>query len=301
VPGVALPALPIAALEIRQEEASPSRRAVETLLVAPNPRIAAGDAHYGRRHDGHSGARADPREISRAIVEYEAAGEERANAEARWKLARALYFRATYTGLDHAARRAVLERAKAVSEEALAILAERARARGRGELARLSPREKAKALHDDPDAAPSFFWASVAWGEWALATGKVQAARTGAATRIRDDAETVIALDPDFEEGGGHRILGRLHHQAPRIPLLTGWVSRSEGLRNLRAAVRAYPRNFVNRLFLAEALADGEPAERGEAIRIARALVAEKPSPEHLVEEWKIQDDARRNLRTWGG
>lgn len=216
-------------------------------------------------------------------------------------MARALYFRATYTGLGDAGRRSVLERARAVSDEALAILADRAHARGRGELSKLSPQEKARALHDDPDAAPSFFWASVAWGEWALATGKVQAARTGAATRIRDDAQTVIELDPDFEEGGGYRILGRLHHQAPRIPLLTGWVSRSEGLQNLRASVRAYPRNFINRLFLAEALADGGAADRSEAIRIVRSLVAEKPSPEHLVEERKIQEDARRDLRTWGG
>ena len=269
------------------------------LLIAPNRRITEGDDHYRRRHDGRSGARADPGPISRAIAAYEAAAEERSNAEARWKLARALYFRAAYTGLDAPGHLAMLERARRVGDESLAILAERAEARGRRALLSQTTAEIAQALHDDADAAPAFFWCAVGWGEWALAVGKVKAARTGAATRIRDYAAAVVALDPDFEEGGGHRILGRLHHQAPRIPLVTGWVSRSEALRHLRAAARSYPRNFVNRLFLAELLADGGPADRAEAVRIARELLREAPSPGHLVEESKIQEDARHDLAVW--
>lgn len=269
------------------------------LLIAPNRRIVEGDDHYRRRHDGRSGARADPGPISRAIAAYEAAAEERSNAEARWKLARALYFRAAYTGLDAPGRVAMLERARRVGDESLAILAERAEARGKPALLSQTTAEIVQALHDDADAAPAFFWCAVGWGEWALAVGKVKAARTGAATRIRNYAAAVVALDPDFEEGGGQRILGRLHHQAPRIPLVTGWVSRSEALRHLRAAARSYPRNFVNRLFLAELLADGGPADRAEAVRIARELLREAPSPGHLVEESKIQEDARRDLAVW--
>jgi len=129
--------------------------------------------------------------------------------------------------------------------------------------------------------------------------GKWKAARAGAAEKIRDDAAAVVALDPEFEEGGGYRILGRLHAQAPRIPFLTGWVSREEALLNLRLAAKVNARNFVNRHFLSEALAEGSRAERAEAVRIARALVADAPSPTHLVEELKIQEDARRNLAKW--
>jgi len=269
------------------------------LLVAPNPDVAAADEHYGARHGGHVAGRADRERIARAIAGYRTAAREKSNAEARWKLARALYFQATYTGLEGPERTAGLEDARRVSEEALAILAERAEGRGAPGLARMPPQGKARALRADPDAGPAFFWAAVAWGEWALAVGKLKAARTGAAGRLRDYAETVIAIDPDLEEGGGHRILGRLHHQAPRIPLVTGWVSRAEGLRHLRRAVDAHPRNFVNRLFLAEALADGSTAERAEAIRMARALAAESPSADYLVEELRIQRAARRNLAAW--
>ena len=151
----------------------------------------------------------------------------------------------------------------------------------------------------DPDALPTFFWTAVSWGQWALVSGKLKAVRTGAAEKIRDDAATVIAIDPDFEEGGGYRILGRLHHQAPKIPFLTSWVSREKALENLRRAVSINDRNFVNRHFLAEALADGGPSERAEAIQIEQTLTADFPSPGHLIEDLAIQEEARRNLAKW--
>ena len=127
----------------------------------------------------------------------------------------------------------------------------------------------------------------------------MQAARTGAAEKVRDDASIVIALDPEFEEGGGYRILGRLHHQAPKIPFLTFWVSREKALENLRRAVAVNEHNFVNRHFLAEALADGGPAERAEGVRIEETLAADAPSPGHLVEDLSIQEEAKRNLAKW--
>jgi protein involved in temperature-dependent protein secretion len=109
----------------------------------------------------------------------------------------------------------------------------------------------------------------------------------------------VIALDPAFEEAGGYRVLGRLHQRAPRIPYITGWISRAEGLRNLRLAVRTAPKNFVNRHFLAEALAAGGSSARAEAIQIETELVADTPSPAHLVEDLAIQDEAKKNLLAW--
>ena len=157
----------------------------------------------------------------------------------------------------------------------------------------------ASALSGDSDAAPSYFWAAVAWGKFALAVGKLEAARAGAAQKVRDYALSVAAIDPAFEEGGGYRLLGRLHDQAPWIPFLTGWVSRRTAVKNLRLAVAVNARNFVNRHFLAEALARGGPAARAEATVIEEGLLAEVASPAHLVEELAIQDEARRNLATW--
>jgi hypothetical protein len=263
-----------------------------------NPYVVAGDRAYSRRQDGRVGAVASPRLIAEAIAAYQTAAEAPDNLEARWKLLRALYFKGVYTGLDEESRRAVFAKGRLVSDDAIGILARRA-GRSGPELAGLDPAARAVALAGQREAAATLFWSAVDWGQWALTVGKLQAVNAGAAERIRDDSMTVIALDPQFEEGGGYRVLGRLHDQAPQIPFLTGWVSREEALRNLRLAYSVGRANFVNRHFLAEALARGGPEERAEAVRMEEGLVADFPSPGHLVEDLAIQEQARANLADW--
>lgn len=252
-----------------------------SLATASTPLLAAADAAWVRRDEGRAGARASSLRISEAVSAYETAAASAESIEARWKLARALFFEAKFTGVGREAQRARFEKARDAGEEALAIL------------------KRKGSVREDPDAAPAYFWAAVAWGEWAQVVPRVKAARAGAATKIRDYAAEVIAIDPKFEEGGGYRILGRLHDRAPRIPFVTGWVSRAEALRNLRLAVEVAPHNFVNRQFLAEALASGNRSEREEAVRIEKAIVADSPTPSHLVEDVAIQEDARERLLAW--
>ncbi len=264
-----------------------------------NPYVVLGDEAYSRRQDGRFGPVANPRKISDAIVQYQTAAEAPDNLEARWKLLRALYFKGVYTGLDPGSRKAVFEQARRVADNALVILARRAGRRDPAELVKLSPPLRAEALSKEPDAAAVFFWGAACRGQWALSIGKLEAAREGAAERIRDDAATVIELDPKLEDGGGYRVLGRLHDQAPDIPFLTGWVSKDEAVRYLRLAVAAYPRNFSNRHFLAEALFHVGGDAKAEAIRIEEAVVADAPSPQHLVEDVTTQEQARTNLTEW--
>jgi tetratricopeptide (TPR) repeat protein len=270
----------------------------DLLLVAPDPVIAAADLAWSRRDEGRVGARASSKRINDAIAGYEKAAESPSNVEARWKLARALFFRAKYTGLGADAQRAAFVKARDAGEEAIALLRQAPEARALSSDA--PPRRVAEALSREPAAAPTYFWTAVAWGEWGLLASRYQATKAGAATKVRDYAATVIALDPVFEEGGGYRILGRLHHRAPRVPYVTGWVSRAEAVRNLRLAVKVAPRNLVNRHFLAEALADRRAAGKAEAIRIEKEIVADAPSPGHVVEDTSIQAEAKKNLTAWG-
>ena len=268
-------------------------------VPSQNPLITEGDVHYARRQDGRVGAQANPREIALAVSSYDRAAQAPDSAEARWKLARALYFQGAYTGQDADGQAAIYEKARLAGDEAIHILERRAKNRQAPAFEGRAPSDIAAAVLSDRDASPTFFWAAVAWGQWALTSGKLKAARTGAAEKIRDDASVVIALDPDFEEGGGYRILGRLHHQAPKVPFLTSWVSRDKALENLRRAVAVNDHNFVNRHFLAEALADGGPAERAEAIQIEQKLAADAPSPGHLIEDLSTQEEAKKNLVKW--
>lgn len=264
-----------------------------------NPFLRDGDSHYGRRQEKRVGATADRTEIAAAVRAYDTAAQAADNLEARWKLARALVFEGMYTEMEPSARQAVFEKARRISEDGVSILERRARRTGVNEFINLSPAEIAGAVRKDHDASPTFYWAAVSWGQWALARGKEEATRLGAADRIRTYAMVLIELDPEFEDGGGYRVLGRLHDRAPRMQSETEWVSREEALRNLRLAARADSANFANRLYLAEALGSGSAADRAEAVRIAESLVSDAPSPTRIVEDLRLQKEAADDLRLW--
>jgi hypothetical protein len=267
------------------------------ISYSTNPLITEADRLYARRQEGRNGSRASTGPIAQAIAGYEKAAEAPDQVEARWKLVRALYFKGVYTGMDEDSRLAVFQKARRVAEEAIGILEKGLR--GVQGVLNYGPELLAGRLKDRSDAAPTYFWAAVAWGEWALAKGKLEAAKSGAAEKIRDYSLTVIGIDPEFEEGGGYRILGRLNDQAPWIPFITGWVSEAEAIKALRLAMQVNGRNFINRHFLAEALSKGNAKDKAEAIALEEGLVVDTPSPQHLVEELKIQDDARANLSAW--
>ncbi len=218
----------------------------------------------------------------------------------RWRLMRAFYFKGEYAAVDVAEKRAIFEEGKVAGEEALALIRKEAAVRMGKPLESASPVELVPFIKGRPDVVAAFYWASVDWGKWAIVFGKTAAVRKGAAAKIRDYATAVILLDPQFEGGGGYRVLGRLHHQTPSVPFLTGWASRGEALRNLRLAVRTLPGDFINRLYLAEAMWDYEAARRDEAKKALEALIAGTPSPNLPVEDRKTQEVARADLAAWG-
>ncbi len=263
--------------------------------------LAAFDAAWSRRAEGAAGGAA----AGKAAAQLVAAGRSAVEASpgslaARWRLMRSLYFQGEHATTGNAAKRGVFEEGKRLGEETLELIRKEAGTSAGKDLSEATPVELVPYVKGKPDVVPCFLWASVNWGKWALVFGKSAAARQGAAAEIRDYATAVVRLDPSFDEGGGYRVLGRLHHQTPSIPFITGWASRTEALKNLRLAVEIAPRNFVNRLYLAEAIWDYEKERRPEARRMLEALVADVPSAALPVEDARAQEDARALLAAWG-
>jgi hypothetical protein len=207
---------------------------------------------------------------------------------ARWRLLRALYFRATFCGAPREPARAIREEAKLQAEEGVRML-ERSLGQPRGAA-------RVQALRGREETVSLYFWSAVSWGEWAQDRSAFTAARSGAAGRIRDLAQTVMDLDPAFESGGGYRILGRLHAVAPDIVFITGWVSRTKGIELLERSLAQDPANSISRLFLAEALLDHAPRRREEAARLLRACAEAAPRPEYPVEDAHFAAAARARL-----
>lgn len=262
--------------------------------------LADADLEWTRRAEGAPGPKAQAGPIDAAIAECRKALAEKPDSlEARWRLMRAFYFKGEYTTSNSEEQKKIFDDGKKVGEEALALVRKEAGAAAKKPMTSASPVEIAPVLKGRADVLACFYWAAVDWGKWALVFGKTAAVKQGAAAKIRDYAAAVIAMDSAFEGGGGYRVLGRLHHQTPAIPFFTGWASRDEALKNLRLAVKASPTDFINRLYLAEAMWDYEKAKRPEARKMLEALTAETPSPDLLVEDRKTQEEARALLAKW--
>lgn len=229
--------------------------AVAAIVARPDEMpafVAQGDMHYARRAEGARGGTADPREVDLAIQAYrralDAAPRDLAVLS---RLLRAVNFRGTFCGADVRTRQKIFEEGRNLGQAAVDRLEATVRERPGA--------ERIATLRAVPAAAAVYYWTGACWGQWALARGKLAAARSGVAVRVRDLAETTVALDPALEEGGGYRVLGRLHEQSPRIPFLTGWVSKTKAVEYLRKSYALGPRNPVTWFFLAEALLDHEP------------------------------------------
>ena len=251
--------------------------------------VALGDAHYGRRAEGAVGDRAQPGQVDQALASYRSAllADPGSNL-ARARLVRAVFFRTSFCNAPNDARRRLLREARDVAEEGLR--------RVDLDLGERKGAARLDALRRVDDAAALHFWAAVAWGQWGLASGKLAAVRQGVARRVRDLGQTVVDLDPAYEQGGGYRILGRLHDQCPRIPFLTGWVSHDRSLQYLRQALALDPASTVDQVFLAEAILEHDGARRAEALRLLEACARAVPRPGLVVEDAFYIDRARKLL-----
>lgn len=273
------------------------------LTAAPAlAQVAEGDRHWAARAEGSSGGRAAAGPIDRAIAAYErAAAQQPDGVEARWKLLRSLRFKGAYAAQTNEEKKAVYSRARAAGDEALRLVYGLVEARGLASPQKAPEEKVAHAARSLPGAAEVFVWDAVNWGEWALAYGKMAAARQGAADRIRRNATIAHLIDPRLEGGTPSRVLGRLHDQTPRIPFITGWASQKEAIRFLNESMKADPANKITIVFLAEALVNDSASNKGRAVQMLRSAVAAPDDPEYRVEQAAATAEARALLRKYGG
>lgn len=249
--------------------------------------LAEADAHFARRAEGMRGAIADLAPVEASIAAYRSTHALDPEAlPARVGLLRALFFRAGFCGQSQAANKLTYEEAKRFAEDSI----DRVEAKLKGNKA-----ARFATLRRIPEAAGLYFWAGVSWGQWSL-DHKLAAAWQGAAGKIRNYAETAIALDPGYELGSPYVLLGRLHADSPKLPFVTGFVSRKKGLESLRRAHEIAPQNTVAQYFLAVAILDHEAQSRGEAIRLLEACAHAVPRPGYLAEDAHYAELSKRRL-----
>jgi hypothetical protein len=257
--------------------------------------VAQGESSWAERSTGFASLGAvSPLPVQRAIAAWEAALTEAPNdVELRFRLVEALYFWGHFAAPDQETSRRAADRQLALAEETYELVIAPLGASGTREA---TVAEQAGLERPLVHAPAAHFWCAISWGVWGMAHGRLASARRDVASRIRRHAEVLIELDPRYADAGGLRLLGRLHTATPRVPFVTGWIDRREGIELLRRAHATSTRDARNALFLAEALLEHAPDRRAEAIALLREVAARSPAPESVVEETETIDAACRRL-----
>lgn len=280
--------------------------AMATLLVllvvsAVMAQIPEGDQQWSARAEGNQNGHAKPDRINAAIAAYQRAILQDPNdLEPRWKLLRSLRFKGAYVATTNEEKRQIYSQAKKAGEEALALVDKRLAEKGIKSVAKATENQVADVAKSIPGAAETFLWDAINWGEWALAYGKLAAARQGAADRIRREATIANLVDPRLEGGSPSRVLGRLHDQTPRIPFITGWASSRAAVKFLNDSLKIDPNNKITMVFLAEAMVANNSDTKPQAVQMLRNAVTAPVDQNYVVEQTAALNDAKNLLKRWG-
>jgi tetratricopeptide (TPR) repeat protein len=182
--------------------------------------------------------------------------------ESAWKLARAQYWLGT-NGLPERDRKPALEAGIAAGRKAVAINGQR------------------------PEG---HFWIAANMGALAESFGLRQGLKYRGP--IRDALETVLKLDPGFQQGSADHALGRWYFKVPG--LFGGDKKKSEA--HLRKALTYNPQSVITRLFLAETLI--ELNRKAEAKKELQAAIDAPEDAEWVPEDRVFRAQAKALIAT---
>jgi tetratricopeptide (TPR) repeat protein len=259
-----------------------------------------GDSAWERRAEGEQDGLPRPVPIREAVDFYQRAlAADPGRQEARWKLLRALHFAGEFAPLDEGDARQIFERAREVAETGLELLADQVHSGVR--LDELDPEAIPGRLESTGVAASNvarlYFWSAINWGAWSRSVGLLSAVRNGVARRLHRYTLVTIALEPDYDDGGALRLLGRLHAELPRVPFLSGWVDRERALPLTERAYSLAPANPGNRLLLALTLLDLAPQRTAEALDLLHQVGQLTPRSSMRIEDLAMRKEAQDRLR----
>jgi hypothetical protein len=181
--------------------------------------------------------------------------------DAAWRLARADYWLGTH--VPSAERRGFLEQGMDAGRKAVAL---------------------------QPNRSEGHFWIAANMGTLAESFGL----RAGIRYRkpIKQELETVLRLDPAFQQGSADRALGRWYYRVPA--LFGGSHKRAED--HLRASLKYNPQSTASHFFLAELYVDD--GRKAEARAELQAVIDAPFDPEWGPEDREFKDKARRMLES---
>lgn len=223
---------------------------------------------YEQRATDADSFRAKPTNIDKAIEVFRQSLNHDTNPEqSAAYLLRSYYFKGMYTGLSEDQQQEVYDKGRIIGEAMMERF---------------------------PDSVPIKFWYSANLGRWADTQGFVTAATSGTAKKLRRICEDIIELDPEYQGGGGYRILAQVHFHAPSIPLVMAWPSDDKALKFAEKALKISPEHPANRMLYTQILLEMD--RHDEAEKQLQYILDMDPRPTHVVEDRYIKYRSRKLL-----
>ena len=141
------------------------------------------------------------------------------------------------------------------------------------------------------------FWYLSNLGSWAEVYGILTAAKEGVADQMKDHALTIIALNPNYEDGGGYFMLGAVHYKSPYIPFFLSWPDNDEAIKWLKKANETGEAKPVQKVYLAQALFKNK--EKSSAISLLEAVTNMTPTKVESLADWEQIKKARILLKEY--
>jgi tetratricopeptide (TPR) repeat protein len=140
----------------------------------------------------------------------------------------------------------------------------------------------------DPKRPEGYFWLAANMGALAESFGLRQGIKYRG--EIRQNLETVLKLDPAFQQGSADRALGRWYYKVPGM--FGGSNKKSE--EHLRKSLTYNPQSIISHLFLAETLVD--LGRKDEAKKALQAALAAPLDPDWTPEDRRFKKQAEQLL-----
>ena len=146
------------------------------------------------------------------------------------------------------------------------------------------------AIASAPNKPEGHFWVAANMGALAESFGMRQGLKYRG--EIKKELETVLRLDPAFQEGSADRALGRWYFKVPG--LFGGSNKQSE--EHLRKSLTYNPTSTASLFFLAETLADMK--RKDEAKTVLTKVLDAPIDPDWAPEDREFKDKARKMLKS---
>jgi tetratricopeptide (TPR) repeat protein len=212
-----------------------------------------GDEAYAKREEEGSAAKA-VEAYKKAIALDETC------VEAQWKAARAHFWIGTHE--NESAKAAVVFR------EGI-------------EFAKLAVATDENSLH-------AHYWLAVLYGLFGMVRGIAQSLHM--VEPMKKELEWLNQKDEKFQDGGAHRMLGRMFFKLPGFK----GGDNNKAIEHLRRAVELAPKNLLNYFYLAEVYY--AESRRKEAKEALLTMLEQPDDPEWLPENKQQREDAKRLL-----